>query len=290
MRVDGGHGCLHPWPALGDAPLDAQLAAIAGGRPTNLGLRTLQCCSIDGGARASKQNLFSGLEVPKSHFTAVEADQLSGQLLRELRRNRFDAVKLKAGKNAPAEAERINAFFALCCSGEHPALRMRLDFNASLSAEEYTGFVGLLSDMARKNIDFVEDPTCYDSDEWRQLQCATNLPLALDRGEHRHPKGGAFAVRIWKPACAPPPSINPGERLVVTSYMDHAIGQLFAAYEAAVFPGKVDTCGLLTHPLFEPDPFFDLLKVIDTRLVPPSGRGLGFDGMLAALPWKPLKA
>ena len=73
-----------------------------------------------------------------------------------------------------------------------------------------------------------------------------------------------------------------------TSAMDHPLGQLFAAYEASVFPGDVDDCGLLTHWLFEPDPFSELLGVTDRRLVAPGGVGLGFGELLEALPWKAL--
>ena len=43
------------------------------------------------------------------------------------------------------------------------------------------------------------------------------------------------------------------QRVVLTSYMDHPLGQTFAAWEAArlglQFPGLVGVCGLQTHHL-----------------------------------------
>ena len=70
--------------------------------------------------------------------------------------------------------------------------------------------------------------------------------------------------------------------------MDHAIGQLFAAYEAARYGGELEVCGLLTHHLFEADPFFELLTAEGAQLVPPGGPGLGYGDLLKSLPWMSL--
>ena len=94
-------------------------------------------------------------------------------------------------------------------------------------------------------------------------------------------------------------SVVPGEiahenglRLTFTSYLDHAVGQLYAAWRAAecapIFGSQLGACGLLTHESFEPDPFFEQLGSEGARLVPPPGTGLGFDDLLETLPWKPL--
>jgi O-succinylbenzoate synthase len=80
--------------------------------------------------------------------------------------------------------------------------------------------------------------------------------------------------------------------VVLTSYMDHPLGQAFAAWEAArlalQFPGLVGICGLQTHHLFEPDGFVELLGPWSPQFQAPPGTGLGFDDLLAALPWTPL--
>jgi O-succinylbenzoate synthase len=75
--------------------------------------------------------------------------------------------------------------------------------------------------------------------------------------------------------------------IVVTSYMDHAIGQMFAAQFAAAH-GVTNVCGLFTHVLYEPDPFFERVRAEGPRLLAPEGTGIGFDDLLESLPWKTL--
>ena len=79
------------------------------------------------------------------------------------------------------------------------------------------------------------------------------------------------------------------QRVVLTSYMDHPLGQTFAAWEAArlelQFPGLVGLCGLQTHHLFEPDAFSEMLGPWSPKFQAPEGHGLGFDDLLHAQPW-----
>ncbi|MGZ8789795.1 MAG: hypothetical protein ACXW4P_16385 [Thermoanaerobaculia bacterium] len=71
----------------------------------------------------------------------------------------------------------------------------------------------------------------------------------------------------------------------MTSYMDHAVGQFFAAYVAATHDVN-PRCGLMTHVLYEPDAFFERIERDGARLLPPRGTGIGFDDLLERLPWK----
>ena len=86
---------------------------------------------------------------------------------------------------------------------------------------------------------------------------------------------------------------HPGLPLILTSAMDHAIGQMFAAYEAATakteIGDRIDLCGLCTQHLFEPDGFFERLKSPGGHLLPDlHGGGLGFGDLLERLPWQRL--
>jgi len=80
--------------------------------------------------------------------------------------------------------------------------------------------------------------------------------------------------------------------VVVTSYMDHPLGQSFAAWEAArltlQFPGLVKTCGLQTHGLFERTPFTEALSEVAPGFSPCAWTGLGFDELLETLTWQKL--
>jgi len=83
------------------------------------------------------------------------------------------------------------------------------------------------------------------------------------------------------------PAVNEmvqGERVVVTSYMDHPLGQVFAAWEAAR-AGVTEVCGLQTHGLFTANGFTEALGQVRPEFGVPEGAGLGFGDLLEELPW-----
>jgi O-succinylbenzoate synthase len=273
IRVNGGVADVHPWPELGDLTLDEQLAMLARGETTPLTQSSLEFASIDAAARRDGRSLFDGLTIPPSHWPGPDPPA------------EFDTVKLKSIDVIP---DRV---------------RLRIDFNATLSPSQ---FVAIAATLPRERIDFIEDPCPYDPVVWRDLRDQTGLRLALDRAPsssqhrqeclchtgskmwHRHSclcSLNSYDVLILKPAiqeiaCA-------DTEIVVTSYMDHPIGQLCAAYAAAT-ANITSTCGLITHVLFENDPFLERMRIDGTRLVPPRGTGWGFDDLLEKLPWQKL--
>jgi O-succinylbenzoate synthase len=244
IRLDGGFADVHPWPELGDAPLDEQLVLLTRGEATQLTRASLHWAAVDAEARRRGVSLFEGLTIPLSHWSGNEPP--AG----------FDTVKIKGVQPVP----------------EH--VRIRIDFNGRLSPSE---FVDIAAALPRERIDFIEDPCPYDPALWRSLSERTGLRLALDRFE------GVAGVLVHKPALHASFPSFPGE-IVVTSYMDHPVGQYFAACVAAsndVSP----RCGLFTHALYEPDAFIERIRADGTRLLPPGGTGIGFDDLLEDLPW-----
>jgi o-succinylbenzoate synthase len=248
LRVGDGFADVHPWPELGDAPLDAQLAMLARGETTSLTRASLEFAAIDAAARRGGRSLFEGLTIPRSHWPG--ADPPDG----------FDTVKLKS-------IDRIPDY-----------VRLRIDFNGTLTPEE---FVRIAATLPRERIDFIEDPCPYDAATWRELRARTGLRLALDRGTGTED----VDVIVVKPAVQTIP--DTGAEIVVTSYMDHPLGQLCAAYTAAK-AGITSTCGLVTHVLYEPEAFIERMHIDGARLVPPGGNGFGFDDLLEKLPWRNL--
>lgn len=244
IRVNGGFADVHPWPELGDAPLDEQLALLAKGETTPLTRASLHWAGVDAETRARGVSLFEGLTIPESHWPGNEPP--AG----------FDTIKIKGLMRVPQD------------------VRVRIDFNARLSAEE---FLRVALSLPKTQIDFIEDPCPYDEEVWRELRERTGLRLALDRFE------GVADVLVHKPALQVSfPRFN-GE-IVVTSYMDHPVGQFFAAYVAAT--NRVSArCGLFTHVLYEPDAFIERIRAEGARLLPPEGTGIGFDDLLEDLPW-----
>ena len=145
VRMDGGYGCIHPWPTLGDASLDQQLLMLKQGEPSELARRALDCCIADGEARKEGRSLFEGLEQPRNHAT-IAAGETAASLVRrapKFHSDGFAIVKIKSGPDVEFEAARVNAF-----AGEwlrlQPENRIRLDFNGSLDSLRLRQFVSML--------------------------------------------------------------------------------------------------------------------------------------------------
>src|SRR3954454_23782425 len=121
--VDGGFADVHPWPELGDLPLDEQLALLARGETTPLTHASIDFAGIDASARRDGRSLFDGLTIPPSHWPGPDPPAA------------FDTVKLKRIDLIP---DRV---------------RLRIDFNATLTAPE---FVRMATTLPRDRIDFIE--------------------------------------------------------------------------------------------------------------------------------------
>lgn len=282
IQVDGGFGCIHPWPELGDPPLDKCLADLKGLQRWPVVKRALRCAHFDRAARENEDSLFEELEVPDSHAT------LSNGTLEEVAAAQeagFGTIKLKVGRNPRAEAEWINE-----ATDQFPTLRWRLDANESMAPEQAKAFLQGLEGPTRRALDFFEDPCPYSESQWSALWRAFRVPLAVDRESAPH--RAASQVMVIKPAVDEPQllaeaALRHEQRVVVTSSMDHPVGQAFAAWEAArlQLQQPVGLCGLQTHHLFEPDEFTEQLGAWSPAFSVPGGTGIGFDDLLHALPW-----
>lgn len=248
IRVGNGFADVHPWPELGDVQLDEQLALLARGETTPLTTRSLAMARSDGEARARGVSLFDGLAIPASHWPGEDPPP------------EFDTVKLKGIERIP------------------PRVRLRIDFNATLRPEE---FLLIAEGLPSDRVDFVEDPCPYDPDVWAALREQTGLRLALDRTNAED----GVDVLVVKPAIQDVPKTK--KEIVITSYMDHPVGQLHAAAIAARSATSA-RCGLVTHVLFERNEFSERLELDGARLRAPRGTGIGFDDLLERMSWKKL--
>jgi len=250
IRVGSGFADVHPWPELGDAPLETQLDLLLRGETTPLTKRSLELAKIDGAARERGISLFAGLHIPLSHWPGSDPPP------------QFDTAKLKSIDRIP---DRV---------------RLRIDFNARLRPEE---FLMIAEGLPLDRIDFVEDPCAYDGATWGALREQTHLRLALDRFQAEE----GIDVLVVKPAIQEMPQTQ--KEIVITSYRDHPVGQFGAAYVAAKNAQRVSPrCGLFTHVLYERNDFIEMIRSDGARLLPPQGTGIGFDALLERLPWKKL--
>jgi O-succinylbenzoate synthase len=264
VRTGDGIACLHPWPEFGDAPLGDQLEALAAGATTPLVEQARHCAAEDAAARRDGRSLFARKPMPECHFTGGDG---AGPVPPG-----FRAAKFKVGGDPAAATRALEAA---------EGAMVRLDANAGFTRSGFERWARALEPELRARIDFVEDPYPFGLEAWCATEWATGVALAQDL----EPGGGWDGVRVAKPArehVAP----SPGRRTVVTSYLDHPLGQTWAAYVATGFPGEIH--GVLTHRLFERDEFVEMLGEEGPFLPQPPGTGLGFDGLLEKLPWKKL--
>jgi O-succinylbenzoate synthase len=205
----------------------------------------------------------------------------------------WEALKTKGTRDLVKTLASLSELVSL--SAEHP-VKLRIDFNSCLSAAEFASFMREMPAAVRDRLDFIEDPFRYDAEAWNAARREFNVKLACDKGltsSEQNETGYDFAVlkpgrRDWRATIDRVPKST---RIVMTSAMDHAIGQSFAAWEAAMawreLGDRMDLCGLCTEHLFEQDAFFERLHSRGGLLeVDRSGTGLGFDEVIERLPWK----
>lgn len=272
-----GYADLHPWPELGDAPLKEQLSALREGRFTPLLERSLQMAEIDREARARGESVFTNLEIPASHYLISDLNEGLDRELEFARSLGFQILKIKMGRDPELEISKLPNEF-----------RLRLDFNGVLTPER---FETLDFARVRANIDFIEDPCAFQAAAWKRLNAG--IPLAFDRGDLHEVVERACAVVILKPAVQNPSMVAPaarklGARLVVTSYLDHPVGQVGAAYFAAKLAHET-CCGVASHLAYHKNSYSESLRIEKARLRAPEGTGFGFDDLLKRERWELLK-
>lgn len=286
IRVGDGFGCLHPWPELGDPGLASLLRELkhdAVGDP--LTKEAVKMAAIDEQGRRRGESMLEKIadKIPESHATLP--DCTSGAVGEAVRRG-FSVIKIKGRRDYPELAGRMDEI-----SRKWPDLRWRVDFNEVLSLQETLCFAQCMSDHVRTRLDFIEDPCPYERNAWDEIRRVTGLALAIDRNLAGN--RGSFDLVVLKPAregitCHDDTRM----RTVVTSNMDHPLGQCFAALRAGrlvELGKKVEVCGLQTQDLFEPTEFSERLGPARPKFQSPGGTGLGFDDLLERLPWKRLR-
>lgn len=307
IRVNDGVGCLHPWPEFGDAPIDEQLKLLRGGGVSQVIERALRMATVDGEARRSGVSLFAGLEIPPSHYSWDRNQPTAPQMQRVIREG-WRAIKMKGSpgiEEVLRSVEDRSAGFSPPPSNarrtEADTPLWRVDFNACLTEERFRRFLLRMPLRVRERLDFIEDPFPYTAEAWGLARRELRVRLACDKGLARTAGAvagtPAFDVAVMKPGrrewrgsvTALPSDVG----VVMTSAMDHAVGQSFAAYEAGLawreLGNRMDLCGLCTEHLFEKDAFFERMNSHGGRLDADSGgTGLGFDEVLAKLPWRRL--
>lgn len=169
----------------------------------------------------------------------------------------YRTVKLKAG------ASDLAADVAAVASVRRAigdTVRLRLDANGAWTEEEA---VAALTRLEQFDIEYVEEPVS-GLEALTRIAEQSPVPVAVDDslGSANAPIPEAIAVVVVKPMALGGPRtayaaalrwIDQGRKVVVTNYLDSAIGQHGALSVAAALPGPPQVHGAITHTLITND-------------------------------------
>ena len=285
-----GYSDVHPWPELGDLPLEEHLVALIQKNPTFLTRVSLSQAQRDAEARSKNKSLLLLEPLLKNNFVASEIDELTDLKLERLKKLKFQVIKLKAGVDLEKEL-----FFSKKILGTGN-FGLRLDFNSVL---EWADFQKFFEAIPTKYIEYAEDPLPYSVEVWTEAR--KFLPVALDFEakklsweKHRPPTADILIVKPLRmnmeviTACIEAWPID----FTVTSAMDHPLGMLQAytwAQELALrFPDQHRAPGCLTLDSYEPNAYQDEVLVEGPLIKSINGRGSGFKKLLEGESWIPL--
>lgn len=274
-----GYADCHPWEELGDLPLQTQLELLNNGKCTRLTARSIFFAKADAKARAKKINLLDARRVPASHYLISQLDKTCLDEIKGAFEKGFQFFKFKVGNNLSLEEEILKEIVK-----RWPQIKIRLDFNSRLNHEEFISLLNRLSTIL-SSIDFIEDPSPFNYGAWRQIQDSFNVTLAADehyKTAYGHPE--AARVLVMKPAVQTLKTIDTGQKLIITSYLDHPLGQVSAAYMASLAKDasvEEKPSGFLSHYAYENNAYSQMIQHQNSKLQPVQGYGLGFDELLA---------
>lgn len=277
-----GYADLFPWPELGDEPLDLQLAALRERTPYRQGAAALSWAHYEAQAKQKNLTLLSDAGCP-SHVSLLDRQVIPAG---------FTTAKLKITNEDIHRWNEIERLFV-----KFPRMLWRLDFNGLFGTmADARTFWDQVSPAAKERIEFLEDP--YHPDlmaEPDALVVFEGTDVAVDRD----PSPVALDLaQVWviKPVYFSPEYLfsEAGRfsgKVVITSNMDHPLGQITAlhatqrlqtALGARLLPG-----GLLTQDLYLAHAERSWVKQQGEHLWPTqTGKGWGLQEQLEALDWQ----
>ena len=216
---------LCPKPELGDAEFEIEIKDRG-----PLYRRAFELASEDLNARRDNLSLLADKPVRNNFLvtdyrtTALFRKKLSGQ-----------TIKIKGDRDVIGLSQILN--------GLESEAKLRIDFNSTLTAEEFDKFISSLSEATRKKIEYIEDPTPI-CPQWRNWN--TIIPLAFDfqPGEYTSELAD---FQIIKPSRQALPERH--GQVTLTSAMDHPVGVAHGLRIAQKY--ATGDSGFLTMDLYE---------------------------------------
>lgn len=252
-----------PKPELGDLDLESEIK--------NKGIlyqRALELANEDLEARKRQISLLFNKRI-KNNFliTNYKTEDLNNSLYSK------STIKIKADRDLESLSQLLNEVVT--------DVRIRIDFNSILSSTEYEDFLNRVTPEVQKKIDYVEDPTAYQSlwSSWNK-----RIPLAFDFQKVEYENDFALYC-IVKPSRQ---SLNKQlKNYTLTSAMEHPVG-LAHGLRIAQQLAQNDS-GFLTLDLFEENKFNNYFEQIKNYLnfssLAREDSGIGMTEELNKLKW-----
>ncbi len=294
-----GYADVHPWTELGDEPLAIQMQKLANFETTELTQRSLELAALDSESRQAGVSAFQSLKIPDSHFLITDLKKgFQAELMRAFDEG-YSTLKIKVGRSVLSlNEDRVTLEKSIATLQN---FRLRFDFNSQRNHVEVQEWLQSLSPALRQSIEFLEDPCPWNLGNWAQLREQGHVPLAIDHESEEifsntepGPVAQLLADAIVKPAVQDPNEVvNQALKYVVTSYLDHPVGQMGAALEAGYLSQRVrvGVCGLLSHTSYEKNAYSEVFPSKGPTLTPSLGEaGIGFTDLLEKENWQELYA
>ncbi|MBC7743038.1 MAG: hypothetical protein H7061_12630 [Bdellovibrionaceae bacterium] len=230
---------LSPHPELGDLPWQKQLI-----KKGPLYKRAIVLAQVDMIARRDTKSLLLNRWVKNNYLVTdyKNFDFTDPMYLGH-------TIKIKGDQSIEDLVKILNFI-----SGD---IKIRLDFNCSLSLTLFQVFLDALTPSALKHIEYIEDPTAFNLVHWKMWNKI--VPLAWDQQKARAPfLINAADYKIIKVTREPEPGLkwnllSTFKHYTLTSAMDHPVG-LAHGLRIAQKLAKNES-GFLTLDLYETTPF-----------------------------------
>lgn len=286
-----GHADCFPWPELGDADLEAQLWSLGQGKITPLMEQTMWLARRDAEWRAAGKSPYKGLTKVKNHYLIADYKKVTDEEIYQAKAAGFTTFKVKFGKNVEDEARWLDKFIKVF------SVMVRVDFNGKINFPLLERFASILSVSAKARVEFVEDPFAWNLELW--TEAARLLPLAADAilGDldfHRLEKT-PFGTVIVKPARQDVAKMTSlvdrfGLKMVVTSALDHPVGEMHAVIVAGElkkkYPNRLLDCGCYPSRVYKLIDFGASIVKRGPFVEEVPGLGVGFDELFENTRWK----
>lgn len=264
---------LCPWPNLGDPSLDEELQ-----NQGPLFQRSLELAMQDLKARKEKKSLLVDKLVENN---LIITDFKNFDLSKKI----FGTVKIKG-------SSQLDHFIEFLEKLSVQDIKIRLDFNSSLSAAEFNYFLNGLAKSVMAKIEYIEDPTVWNSINWANWNKV--IPLGFDfisADPFKYEQ--AWTYLIIKPSRQSAKKLiqkceQLNKKFTLTSAMDHPIGLAHGLRYAQKYASGAS--GFLTLDLYKKTEFNSYFKIEGSHVgfsqAALDDIGIGMTSELNNLVWK----